>query len=105
MTQPSELVLLELRQVNKTLDEHSRILSEVSRESVRTAETTKNIWHSTERQEDHLSKLNDRTSKNTTAIAIVNEKTKTSKKAMAGYGGGGLLVLAITILQILQMLG
>ncbi len=104
MTKPSELVLLELKQVNKTQAEMATVLLDLTRESGKTAERTKNIWRLTEKQEDHLSKLNDRTSKNTTAIAIVNEKTRTSKKAIAGYGGGGLLVLAITVLQILQML-
>ena len=72
---------------------------------VRLDERTNNIWRLTEKQEDHLSKLNDQTSKNTTDIAIVKEKTKTSKRAIAGYSGGGLLLLALTILQIIQALG
>ncbi len=104
MTKPNELVLLELKQVNKTQAEMATVLLDLTRESSKTAERTKNIWRLTEKQEDHLSKLNDRTSKNTTAIAIVNEKTRTSKKAIAGYSGGGLLLLALTVLQIIQRL-
>ena len=104
MTRPSELVLLELKQVNKTQAEMATVLLDLTRESSKTAERTKNIWRLTERQEDHLSKLNDRTATNTTAIAIVNEKTKTSKKAIVGYSGGGLLLLALTILEVLQRL-
>ena len=71
---------------------------------IRLDERTRNIWTLTEKQENHLSKLNDRTSRNATDIAIVNEKTRTSKKAIAGYSGGGLLLLALTVLQIIQRL-
>lgn len=50
---------------------------------------------------DHL---DDHSKRLVTVETQVEERTKgTSKKAIAGYSGGGLLVLAITILQILQL--
>ncbi len=100
----NEILLMELKQMHKAQDEMSKILLDLTKESSGTAERTMNIWRLTEKQEDHLTKLNGRTSENTTAIAIVNEKTKTSKKAIAGYSGGGLLLLALTVLQIIQRL-
>ena len=48
--------------------------------------------------------LDDHTKRLATVETQVDERTRgASKKVIAGYSGGGLLVLAITILQILQM--
>ncbi len=58
---------------------------------------------------EHLEKINghldDHSKRLVVAETQIKERTisKVSKKAIAGYSGGGLLVLAITILQIIQM--
>ncbi len=57
--------------------------------------------------EDINGHLNDHSKRLVIAETQIKERTtsKVSKKAIAGYSGGGLLVIAITILQIIQMFG
>ncbi len=75
---------------------------------IRLDERTNNIWRSTEAQEKHLAELNGSTKQIGNRVTVletkVEERTvnKISKKAIAGYGSGGLLVLTLTILQIIQ---
>ncbi len=58
----------------------------------------------------HLEKINGHLDDHSYRLVIaetqIKERTasKISKKAIAGYSSGGLLVLAITILRIIQML-
>ncbi len=58
---------------------------------------------------NHLKALNGHLDDHSKRLVIVETKVdertinKVSKKAIAGYSGGGLLVIAITILQIIQM--
>lgn len=78
---------------------------------VRLDERTANIWRVTELQEQHLRELNGSTRKIANRVTIVETRveertaSKISKKAIAGYSSGGLLLLTLTILQIIQAIG
>ncbi len=77
---------------------------------IRLDERSCNIYKLTEKQEEHLRQINghldDHSSRLTTVETKIDERTrKVSKKAIAGYSGGGLLLVALTVLQIIQALG
>ena len=116
MTKQGELVLLELKQVTKTLDEHSKVLADVSKESVRTGERTKDIWRVTQEQEAHLKKQNSHLDDHSHRLVVVETKVdertlppvvehKMNKKTKVGYGGGTVVVVATLVLAIGQTLG
>ena len=77
---------------------------------IETANDVKWLVDITGKQEKHLANLNGHLDDHSKRLVIVETKVeertanKITKKAIAGYGGGGLLVLAITILQVIQML-
>ena len=77
---------------------------------IETANDVKWLVDITGKQEKHLANLNGHLDDHSKRLVIVETKVeertanKITKKAIAGYGGGGLLVLAITILQVMQML-
>ena len=68
---------------------------------IRLDEKVNNIWTLTEKQEQHLAKINghleDHSKRLVTVETQVNERTqsKISKKAMAGISGGTLAVATI----------
>lgn len=77
---------------------------------IRLDERTNNIWTLTEKQEEHLAKINDHLDDHSKRLVIaetqIKERTispvvkKMSKKAMTGYGG-----IAITVITLLYYLG
>ena len=78
---------------------------------VRLDERTSNILLLTAEQEKHLRKINNHLDDHSKRITIMETRVeehnnqKTSKKAIAGYSGGGVMLLALTVLQVLQTLG
>ena len=73
---------------------------------IRLDERTSNIWTLTEKQEKHLTELNNSVAKNTNRLNIIETKvdertqSKISKKAVTGYGG-----IAVTVGTLLYYLG
>ncbi|HUV46150.1 MAG TPA: hypothetical protein VMW45_03675 [Dehalococcoidia bacterium] len=78
---------------------------------IRLDERTNNIWTLTEKQEEHLAKINnhldDHSKRLTIAETQLAERTssKVSKKAVAGYGGGTAVVVSTLVLAIGQIMG
>jgi len=76
---------------------------------IRLDERTNNIWTLTERQEEHLAKINNHLGDHSKRITVVetrvDERTtaKLGKKTIWGISGGGVLLLATLIFTALQL--
>jgi len=93
--------------------EYQEILDAINKLSEgfgRIDERTRNIWRSTEAQEQHLKELNGSTKKLASRVTVVEtklaerttspiKKTMMSKKAKAGYGG--VITIILTLLYYL----
>ena len=68
---------------------------------IRLDERTQNIWNLTEKQEAHLSKINDAIAEHTTSIAV----NKNSIRLQWKIFGGTFTIISAAIALVLKLLG